>query len=107
MAKQVIKISIPDLCALVREELKKKKLPSELRLNKWTNIIDLEKFFNTHLTMVETTKGRLLEPYKERLSQALILVGIDTTKLATRFVKDEKAERKYVVKKVIEKRLDK
>lgn len=107
MAKQVIKISIPDLCAMVREELKTKKLPKQLRLNPWTTIIDVEKFFDTHLTIVETAKGHILEPFKERLSQALVWVGIDTTKLAKHHVKHDKAEKKYVVKKVIEKRLDK
>jgi hypothetical protein len=94
MAKQTaIKISIKDLCALVRVELKKTELPKELRLDVCSLITDVTKFFDSHLCIVEGGEGKFVAPYKDRLSQALVLIGIDTKNLLQGMLRTRKPKK--------------
>lgn len=87
MAKKFTQVKKPtvdkkELVNAIRKRLAETELPQELRLNKWSNITDVKKFFESHLAVVERQEGRVVEPYASRLKEVLKMVGIDINEIA-------------------------
>jgi len=84
--KPIIKIrATTDKVALlnaIREVLSKTELPQQLRLEEWSLIIDLPKFFDSHLRIIEHQSDEVAEPCADRLKKALSLLGIDIKEIA-------------------------
>ena len=74
------------LIALIRETLKKTDLPSTIQLEKWAVITDVQKFFESHLVLIEHNEGLYIKPASERLKKALGLIGIDIKELAKQII---------------------
>jgi hypothetical protein len=66
---------------LVREQLKTKQLPKEIRIDSGAVIIDPAKFFESHLTVVQSNTGNVKMAFGIRLSKALRGIGIDINDL--------------------------
>lgn len=69
---------------LIREELKNKKLPKEIRLNQASVIKDVEKFFDSHLNIIDSNEGRIKDVFGARMALALISIGIDAFEFRTK-----------------------
>lgn len=82
------------LIASIRKSLDAIELPKEMSLEKWAYITDVKKFFDSHLSVVESKEGLPQKPYAERLKKALSLVGIDIKSLANEIELKEKQKTK-------------
>jgi hypothetical protein len=70
------------LIKAIRKKLSKTELPKELILSEWAKITDVEKFFDSHLSIVQYADKKLSKNFAEVLKIALRKVGIDVHKLA-------------------------
>jgi hypothetical protein len=70
------------LIKAIRKKLSKTELPKELILSEWAKITDVEKFFDSHLSIVQYADKKLSKTFAEVLKIALRKVGIDVHKLA-------------------------
>lgn len=84
--KPIIKVkATTDKIALlnaIREVLSKTELPQQLRLEEWSLIVDVPKFFESHLAVIEHQCDEVAEPCADRLKKALSLLGIDIKEIA-------------------------
>ena len=70
------------LLAEVRSRLSKMELPKEIQLEAWAKITDVNKFLESHISVVEKSDNQNTKPYAERLKKALGLLGVDLTTIA-------------------------
>ena len=95
MAKKLAPVKKPivgkkELVTAIRKRLESVKLPDEMYLEKWERIINVKKFFETHLCIVERQEGRVSEPYAYRLKKALKLLDIDINEIAKGLLEKKK-----------------
>ena len=70
------------LVEMERGELEKKtKFPKKIRLDQASLITDPNKFFDSHLCIIEASEGRIKDIFGRRLAIALTSVGIDVFEL--------------------------
>ncbi len=80
------------LIELIREQLKTKNLPKEIRIDSGAVIVNPAKFFESHLSIVSANEGSMNKIYGGRLSIALLSVGIDvhdTKRKAEKWVRSQ------------------
>lgn len=87
MANKIIQVKKPsvdkkELVIAIRKSLESINLPKQMYLEKWENVIDVKKFLETHLCIVESKEGFVSDSYAYRLKKALIILGIDINQLA-------------------------
>jgi len=95
MAKKLAPVKKPivgkkELVTAIRKRLESVKLPEEMYLEKWECIVNVKKFFETHLCIVEKQEGRVSEPYAYRLKKALKLLDIDINEIAKGLLEKKK-----------------
>jgi hypothetical protein len=74
-----VKLKLVELVKAALE--KRKKLPSEIRLDAASVIRDPKKFFDSHLAIISANHSRLRIPYAKRVALALTDCGIDIYEL--------------------------
>jgi hypothetical protein len=97
MRKPIQKPKVVDkklLIASIRKSLEATELPKEMRLDKSAYITDVKKFFDSHLSVVESKEGLPQKPYAERFKRSLLLVGIDIKALANEIELNQKQKTK-------------
>lgn len=95
MAKKTVQIKKPvvsrrELADAIRKRLESIDIPKQMYLEKWEQIIDVKKFFETHLSIVERHEGKSSEPYAYRLKKALKLLDIDINEIAKSLIDKKK-----------------
>lgn len=95
MAKKLILAKNPtvgkkELVTAIRKRLESTELPEEMYLEKWEHILNVKKFFETHLCIIERQEGRVSEPYAYRLKKALKLLDIDINEIAKGLLENKK-----------------
>lgn len=70
------------LIMAIRKKLSETELPKEFMLEDWAKVTDVNKFFNSHLSIVLKDNDNTLKPYAERLKKGLKIVGININELA-------------------------
>ena len=78
------------LLAEVRNRLSKMELPKEIQLEAWAKITDVNKFLESHISVVENSDNDITKPYAERLKKALGMLGIDLTAIAKELMNENK-----------------
>jgi len=68
----------------IREKLKSIKLPKQLALSPHATITNLERFFDSHLKVVEKhdPESLVTKAFAERLRLALVLIGVNVNEIA-------------------------
>jgi hypothetical protein len=66
----------------VKVRLSKMELPKELQLEPHSKITDVNKFLESHLSVVENSDNPVFKPYSDRLKKVLGLLGIDLVQIA-------------------------
>jgi hypothetical protein len=70
------------LIMAIRKKLSETKLPKEFMLEDWVTVIDVNKFFDSHLSVVLNSTTDVSKPYSERLKKGLSIVGININEIA-------------------------
>lgn len=66
----------------IKKKLSETELPKEFMLEDWAKVTDVNKFFNSHLSVVLKDNDNTSKPYAERLKKGLKIVGININELA-------------------------
>lgn len=72
------------LVSAIREEVKKVKLPKELKYEDCSIITDLPKFIESHLCVIEAQNGKIKDIFGRRLAIVLYEVGINVFEIKKR-----------------------
>ena len=70
------------LVMAIRKKLSETELPKEFMLEDWVTVIDVNKFFDSHLSVVLNSTTDISKPYSERLKKGLSIVGININEIA-------------------------
>lgn len=66
----------------IKKKLSETELPKEFMLEDWAKVTDVNKFFDSHLSVVLKDNDNTSKPYAERLKKGLKIVGININELA-------------------------
>lgn len=80
--RKPIKNDKEPLIMAIRKKLSETELPKEFILEDWAKVTDVNKFFDSHLSVVLNSTTDISKPYSERLKKGLSIVGININELA-------------------------
>ena len=70
------------LILAIKKKLFETELPKEFMLENWVKVTDVNKFFDSHLSIILKDDNNTSKPYAERLKKGLKIVGININELA-------------------------
>jgi hypothetical protein len=70
------------LIMAIRKKLSETELPKEFMLEKWAKVTDVNKFFDSHLSVVLNGNEKNSKPYADRLKKGLKIVKININEIA-------------------------
>ena len=70
------------LIMAIRKKLSETELPKDFMLEKWAKVTDVNKFFDSYLSVVLIGNEKTAQPYADRLKKGLKIVGININELA-------------------------
>lgn len=82
MRKVANKNTKEPLIMAIRKKLSETELPKEFMLEDWAKVTDVNKFFNSHLSIVQKDNDNKSKPCAERLKKGLKIVGININELS-------------------------